>query len=318
MMVNNATYSRRGAPVADRTGSRAKAQLGKQAIRCALNGEWEQAAAANRQILDICPTDCEASNRLAKALMELGNYAEARETLEELRLRSPSNVIARKNLARLDQLQSRSGDGRSQSAVAGKSPGMFIAESGKSCTTVLRRPPGAPENAPVSAGDVVVLHAQNDGIIVNAPDGQYLGTLQRRLGRRVSKLMAGGNQYDAAVVGIEPGGLSVILRETGQAPALRHVVSFPAQVMETHQPEPAVEPDDFMPAANEDPDLAPVDAIDPDDAIDTAETAVMDTPDETPVESVGDDEVPTLDTDDDTDSWLPVAASAEDEDDEWG
>ena len=315
-MVNNVPHSQRRAPAADTTASRAKAQLGKQAIRCALNGEWEQAVAANRQILDICPTDCEASNRLAKALMELGNYPEARETLEQLRLRAPSNVIARKNLARLDQLQSRSGEVRSQPAVAGKSPGMFIAESGKSCTTVLCRPAVPPESAPVSAGDVVALKAQNDGIIVNALDGQYLGALQRRLGRRVNKLMGGGNQYDAAVVGIEPGGLSVILRETGQAPALRHVVSFPAQVIEPHRLEPAAEPDEFMPAVNEEPDAAPVDAIDAEDAIDPGETAVMDLLDETPVESAGDDDVPTLDTDDDTTDWSPVAPPADNEE-EW-
>ena len=315
-MVNNLQHPQRHAQVTDTTGSRAKIQLGKEAIRCALNGEWEQAATANQQILDICPTDCEASNRLAKALMELGNFAEARQTLEQLRLRSPSNVIARKNLARLDQLQNRSAEGRSQPAVAGKSPAMFIAESGKSCTTTLCRPAGSPENAPVSAGDVVLLQAQNDGIIVNAPDGQYLGTLQRRLGRRINKLMAGGNRYDAAVVGIEPDGLSVILRETGQAPALRHVVSFPAQAIEPHRPEPLGESDESVPPPNEDPDPDPVDPTDADDSIDSAETAIMDMPDETLDETDGVDDVPTLDTDDDTTSWSPVTPPSDD-DEEW-
>jgi tetratricopeptide (TPR) repeat protein len=315
-MVNKVTDLQRQAARTDTTVSRAKAQLGKQAIRCALNGEWEQAAAANRQILGICPTDCEATNRLAKALMELGDYPEARQILEQLQLRSPSNVIARKNLARLDHLQSRPGEARSQPVAAGKSPGMFIAESGKSCTTTLCRTGGPPEDAPVSAGDVVALKPQNDGIIVNALDGRYLGALQRRLGRRVNQLMAGGNQYDAAVAGIEPDGLSVILRETGQAPALRHVISFPAQVIEPHRPEPAAEPDEFAPAPNEEPDPAPVDAIDPDDAIDTAETVVMDLPDDTPVESVGEDDVPTLDTDDDSTDWSPVTPVSEGEE-EW-
>lgn len=314
-MVNNLQHPQRHAQMTDTTGSRAKIQLGKEAIRCALNGEWEQAAAANQQILDICPTDCEAANRLAKALMELGHYPEARETLEQLRLRSPSNVIARKNLARLDQLQSRPEDGRSQSALIGKSPGMFIAESGKSCTTTLCRLPGSPENAPVSAGDVVVLQAQNDGITVNAQDGHYLGTLQRRLGRRVNKLMAGGNRYDAAVVGIEPEGLSVILRETAQSAALRHVVSFPAQVIEPHRPEPLAEPDEFMQPPDDDPSPDPVDPIDTDETIDLEETEVIDMPDETLDETGGADDVPTLDTDDDTTSWAPVTPPS-DEDEE--
>ena len=131
-----------------------------------------------------------------------------------------------------------------------------------------------------------MLRSQNDGIIVNTLGGQYLGTLQRRLGRRVNRLIAGGNRYEAAVVGIEPDGLSVILRETGQAPALRHVISFPAQVGETHRPDPMADRDEFMPPPNEDPEPAPVDdAADPDDTLDPTETAVMDMPDDTPVDS---------------------------------
>lgn len=320
-MANNVTYIQRPAPGTDTTGGRAKIQLGKEAIRCALNGEWEQAMAANRQILDICPTDCEASNRLAKAQMELGQYSEARQTLEQLQQRSPSNVIARKNLARLDQLQRGSGEGRSQSTVAGKSPGIFIADSGKSCTTTLSRMAKSPETSPVSTGDVVALHAQYDGVTVNTLDGQYLGTLQRRLGRRVNKLMAGGNRYEAAVVGIEPDGLSVILREASQAPALRHVVSFPAQVGEPHRPEPIIERDEFMPPRDDDPAPAPENAgepddnSDPDNVIDPAETAVMEILDDAAVDS-DDDEVPTLDTDDDTTAWSPVNPPSDDEE-EW-
>ena len=314
-MVNKMSDSLKRVPDADTKDSRARIQLGKEAIRCALNGEWEQAVAVNRQILHIRPTNCEASNRLAKALMELGHYAEARQTLEQLRLHSPSNAIARKNLARLDLLESRPGEGRSQSAVPGKSPGMFIAESGKSCTTTLCRQAVASETTSVSAGDVVALDAGNDGISVNTLDGQYLGTLQRRLGRRVNKLMAGGNRYEAAVVGIEADGLSVILREIGQAPALRHVVSFPAQVSEPHRSYTVAEPDEFMPPVNEDPEQVPADTADPDEAIDGTETAAMDMPDDTSVESVGIDEIPTLDTDEDSPSWSPVTPPSDDEED---
>jgi len=315
-MVNNVSYLQRRASVADSTVSRAKIQLGKEAIRFALNGDWPQAVRANCQILDICPSDCEASNRLAKALMELGRYAEARKTLEQLQLRSPSNVIARKNLARLDQLQSRPGNGRSQFGIGGQSPGIFISESGRSCTTTLCRMAGPPETAPVSAGDAVALRSQNEGITIYTLDGQYLGTLQRRLGRRVNRLIAGGNRYEAAVVGIEPDGVSVILRETGQAPALRHVVSFPARVGQTHGPEPMVDRDGFMPPPNEDPEPAPVDdATDPDDTLDPTESAVMEMPDDTPVDSGSDDDVPTLDTDDETTAGTPVVPPSGDEED---
>lgn len=314
-MVSSVSYTQRRARVTEATGSRAKIQLGKEAIRCALNGQWEQAVAANREILELCPTNCEASNRLAKALMELGRYSEARHTLEQLQLRSPSNVIARKNLARLDQLQSGSGEARSRSTMAEKSPGIFIAESGKSCTTTLCRQAGPSHSAPVSAGDVVALDARNDGITVNTLDGQYLGTLQRRLGRRVNRLVAGGNRYEAAVVGVEPNGVSVILRETGQAPALRHVVSFPAQVSETHRSEEMVEPGELMPPSVDDTESGQVDVVDPEDTVDLTEDAVLQMPDDTPVDAAGDDEVPTLDTDDGSTNWPPVTAPSDEE--EW-
>ena len=193
---------------------------------------------------------------------------------------------------------------------------MFIAESGKSCTTTLYQLAGPSEIAPVSAGDVVLLTAKNDGVTVNTLDGQYLGALQRRLGRRVNQLMTGGNRYEAAVVGIEENGLSVILRETVQAPALRHVVSFPAQVSEPHRPNPITERDQYVSPPNDEPDQVPVDATDSDDAMDPAEAAVLDIPDDTAVESVGIDDVPTLDADDDATGWSPITPASED-DEEW-
>lgn len=313
--MNNGSYSPGNAPVKDAVDGRTKAQLGKEAIRFALNGQWEQAVAANQQILEISPSDCEASNRLAKALMELGNYPEARRTLEELRRHSPANVIGRKNLARLDRLQNRSEEARSLPAVTGRSPRMFIAESGKSCTTTLCEQTGLSDIPAISAGDVVLLTTKNDGVTVSALDGSYLGTLQRRLGRRLNRLMAGGNRYEAAVVGLEDAGLSVILRETVQDPALRHVVSFPAQASESHQLNPMTQPDQIAPSPDEESDQVASDAIDADDAADSAEDAVLNMPDDTPVESVGMDDVPTLDSDEDVNAWSPVTPPSEDEED---
>lgn len=315
-MGNDVSCLNQQGPVYRSTDSRAKAQLGKEAIRCALNGAWEQAAAANRQILEICPTDCEASNRLAKALIELGDYPEARRTLQQLQLHSPTNVIARKNLARLDQLQSHSGEARPQTAVTGKSPGMFISESGKSCTTTLRQQAGQSVIASVSAGDAVLLSPQNEGVTVSTLDGHYLGTLQRRLGRRVNRLMAGGNEYEAAVVGLEEDALSVILRETGQAPALRQVVSFPAQVSEASPPGRTEQPYADVAPVNDEFDPASADTLEADEIVESAESEVIELSDDNPIESVGVDDVPMLDTDDEPDDWTPIAPTATDEE-EW-
>ena len=61
------------------TVDRFRINLGKEAVKLALDGNWARAAELNRAILELCPDDCEATNRLAKALMELADYSEAPE-----------------------------------------------------------------------------------------------------------------------------------------------------------------------------------------------------------------------------------------------
>ena len=81
----------------------------------------------------------EAMNRLVKALIELGSYLEARAVLEQVCEIAPYNNIAKKNRARLDQLAadpSTANPGSSKKAAG--VPQIFIEESGKSGTTILR------------------------------------------------------------------------------------------------------------------------------------------------------------------------------------
>ena len=126
------------------TANRFRVNLGKEAVKLALGGDWERAAQLNRAILELHPDDCEAANRLAKALMELSHYAAARVVLDDLCRRSPHNNIARKNLSRLEKLES-AGAVRPSTPVgsAGLSP-LFIEDGGKSCTTTLRHPGDSP------------------------------------------------------------------------------------------------------------------------------------------------------------------------------
>lgn len=309
-MVNKAMTPQRQATNKNRT----KVSLGKQAIRMALDGEWGQAAEANRAILDINPNDSEAANRLAKALLELGDYTEARSILESLLVRAPNNNIARKNLARLGQLQERHDDVGRTVSVAGNAPGMFIAESGKSCTTTLMGAGDSAAMAAIGAGDAVALTANGDGVAVATLDGRNLGTLQRRLGRRLNKLMAGGNSYAAAVVGSRPGGVSIMIRETAQAAALRHVISFPADAegrvrlsmpaavarpTVSRASEPDAEADVMSDADGSDEERAFMELAGVEDAADDA----------------SEEGVPTLEDDLTDDTWTPPAAPEESESD---
>ena len=54
-------------------------QLTREAIDLAMRGRWEEAVVANKDIIEIFPTDVSAYNRVGKALAELGRYTEAKE-----------------------------------------------------------------------------------------------------------------------------------------------------------------------------------------------------------------------------------------------
>ena len=283
------------------TANRFRVNLGKEAVKLALNGDWERAAEINRAILELHPDDCEAANRLAKALMELSDYATARVVLDDLCRRSPNNSIARKNLSRLEKLES-AGPVRpsSPSGSAGLSP-FFIEDAGKSCSTILRRPGDSAALATLSAGDSVALSLAGDSAVVIAGDGRRLGSLEPRLGRRLRKLIAGGNRYTAAIVGVNGSEVSVIIRESQQDPSLRNVVSFPASACPAQSPGRM----EGETPTYEEPDVA--ESLGESDSEEAISALVADEiQDESSGEEGDDDTVPVLDPDDVAPAPLPV------------
>ena len=173
-------------------------------------------------------------NRLAKVLIEMGSYEEAGSVLDHLGEVAPYNNIARRNRARLEQMRGsaprlyRNEISRHARRATG-APQLFIGESGKSATTVLRQTPRRLSPTLVSPGDPVSLRLEHHALNVYADDGQYLGQIDPRLGHRLSRLIKGGNTYAAAVIGVHDEGISVIIHETHRDRSLQHVVSFPTR-----------------------------------------------------------------------------------------
>lgn len=316
MMAQNTVSAGPNAGKGTMTTNRFRINLGKDAVKLALDGEWERAAELNRAILELHPDDCEAANRLAKAMMELADYSAARTVLDGLLNKYPNNNIARKNLARLEKLESA---GASRPAtpghVAGSSP-IFIEEGGKSCTTMLRLAGNASTLADIVAGDTVSLSVSDDAVTAHTADGRRLGMVEPRLARRLRKLMDGGNQYSAAVVSINEGALSIVIRETQQHPSLRNVVSFPSlrrNDVGTGERTTDLSSDEASDGL-ENPNL-PIDlSLEPEqeDAIPALATDEIDDEDDASDSSV---EVPVLDTDDvDGDPVLQIVPPQEEDD----
>lgn len=213
--------------------ARAKKQYADQAIQLALQGRWAEAAELNREIIEYFPSDVDAYNRLGKAQTELGRYGEARDAYMKGLEIDPLNSIAQKNLNRLASL----GDQEAAPRPAGQklSPQMFIEETGKTGITVLVRP-NMDIAARMTAGDQVNLHRENGSLLIQSMAGEYVGAVEPRLGRRLIKLMDGGNEYIAAISGLDSKDVRLFIRETFQHASQTGKLSFPPTVTETFRP----------------------------------------------------------------------------------
>lgn len=204
--------------------SRLHRDKSREAIALATEGRWKEAVEANRAFLASFPDDVEALNRLGKALLELGHYSEARSAFQRTLERSQSNIIAQKNLQRLEGLK----DAPGSKPLERRTPQLFIEERGKSRTTVLRNPTPKGALPRVAAGDSAGLDVDCATLRVTASGGALLGTLDPKLAARLIKLMASGNRYVAAVASATEHEVSVVLRETYQHPSMAGIVSFPS------------------------------------------------------------------------------------------
>ncbi|MBM3925856.1 MAG: tetratricopeptide repeat protein [SAR202 cluster bacterium] len=197
----------------------------KEAVQLALEGKWREAINVNKDILYYYPEDVESLNRLGKAHLEVGEYPQAKEAFQKALSISPHNTIAKKNVARIAQMPRGVSSAQEGRKVA---PKLFLEESGKSGVTSLRSLSSAKVLAAAAAGDPVELQASGNTLCARGKDGQALGHVETKLGTRLMHLMKQGNRYDAAILSVDPGKVSIIIRETYHHPSLMGVQSFPA------------------------------------------------------------------------------------------
>jgi tetratricopeptide (TPR) repeat protein len=207
--------------------ARQKRQLADQAVKLAMQNQWQEAVDLNRQIIDLAPEEGEAWNRMGKAFSELGRYSEARDAYNETLTRDPNNAIAQKQVRRLSLLIEASPEG--EQARTKLDPRLLVEETGKTGLFELRSPAKAPVLARMTAGDEVLLKPEGNTVRVENGSGETLGLLPARAALRLIELLNGGNRYVAGVVSVAESGIRVLVRETYQAPALQGRVSFPSK-----------------------------------------------------------------------------------------
>jgi len=211
--------------------ARLKRQQTKEAISLAIEGRWREAVAVNKAIIESFPTDVDAYNRLGRALMELGEYAEAREAYRRALELNPHNKIAQRNLSRLELLKERTLKKDSPKVV----PEMFLEETGKAGMVRLINLAPPQVLAKIGTGEEVCLKIDGKRLIIEDKGGEYLGEVEPRHSSRLIKLMEGGNQYTAAIAGSDDG-VRVLIKEIYQHPSQAGLLSFPLKEIERFRP----------------------------------------------------------------------------------
>lgn len=211
---------------------RQRRRLQDQAIELASKSQWEKAVEINQQLIEL-GEDADSYNRLGKAYFELGQLNNAREAYENALRVMPSNMIARRNVDRLEDLIARRGDTNRIDRTGRQLVDMrlFIAETGKTALTTLVDVNRSVANTLVT-GEQVQLKLDDRSVIVLNNDGEVIGRLEPKLAQRLSELMNGGNQYIAAVAQASGQQIRVLIRETFQHPSQRNRVSFPGKFSE--------------------------------------------------------------------------------------
>jgi hypothetical protein len=196
-----------------------------QAVAAALDADWPRAVELNTKILEAAPDDIEARTRLGRALIEQGKLEEAKVSFAEVLKAEPYNSIAIRGTQRVTQLLEHK-----SKAVLTKTktqPRLFIEDMGKTGILRLINPAPAYILARYSAGAECQLKEQEGLLAVHASDGELLGFLEPKVGRRLIDLIRTGNQYVAAMVSNDQANARVAIREVFQSAENASRISFP-------------------------------------------------------------------------------------------
>ena len=210
-------------PSAD-AGLRIRA-LADQAVAAALDADWPRAVELNTKILEASPDDIEARNRIGRAFIEQGRLDEAKTSFAEVLKAEPYNSIAIRGTQRVEQLlEHKAKPVITQSKTQ---PRLFIEDMGKTGILRLINPAPAHILARYSAGAECSLREQEGLLAVHARDGELLGFLEPKVGRRLIDLIRTGNQYVAAIASNDQANARVAIREVFQSAENASRISFP-------------------------------------------------------------------------------------------
>jgi tetratricopeptide (TPR) repeat protein len=218
--------------MANETKPKTRKQVVEDARQAALAGEWNHAIELNKQLLERTPRDAEAYNRIGRAHLEMREYAEAIEAYTQALKMDKANIIARRNLQRLELLR-KSGENEHTTGATAPRTAVFIEEVGRTWVDELVNPLDLERLALISPSEQLQLENADGVLYVTTVDGERLGEVEEKTAERIIQLLQNGNLYEVYALGISSRSLRVILREVYRDPRNANLVSFPRQISAT-------------------------------------------------------------------------------------
>jgi len=199
--------------------------LKDKAIQAMLLGDWKNAASLNKTLINENPKDIDALNRLAYALTILGKIQDAKSTYRKVLRIDILNQIAIRNIKKLTDLGSKPLT-KSLSPVKGVNS-IFLEETGKTKIISLVNTAQPKIIALLTTGQPVIITVKRSKIFVQDQNKQYLGVLPDDVGRRLIKLIKGGNTYIACIKSATEHNVCVFVKETKRTSKYKNQPSFP-------------------------------------------------------------------------------------------
>lgn len=199
--------------------------LKDKAIKAMLLGDWQTATSLNKSLLKDNPNDIDALNRLAYAFTILGKIKEAKTAYRKVLKLDMLNQIATRNLKRLGDFNLRrpSQNGNSSLKYVNHA---FLEETGKTKIVSLVNVTSPKIIALLAVGQSIFISVKRSKIFIQDQNKQYIGVLPDDIGKRLIKLIKGGNLYEAYIKSANGNNVAIFIKETKRASRYKDYPSF--------------------------------------------------------------------------------------------
>lgn len=195
--------------------------LQQEAIRAAVNKNWNEAISTNEKILEQIPDDIPTLNRIGIAYSMIGENKKASKHFQQVLDIDPHNQIAKNNLHRL-KINKETGLANPYLQTVS-----FIEEPGKSKVIPLVSQGEPKVFSKLNIGEPVELAHSKHKVKVVAAKNEFVGYLPDNISHRLLELIKAGYKYHTIMKSVNPKAPQVFIQETHASKKLKGLPSFP-------------------------------------------------------------------------------------------